>query len=73
MPRQQALTVIKRVTNDLRTGVPWSKVYERYSEEFNYPPKPDGSQRTKIGLERSHPAADASREVVERWLLDVLM
>jgi hypothetical protein len=50
MPRQQALTVIKRVTNDLRTGVPWSKVYERYSEEFNYPPKPDGSQRTKIGL-----------------------
>src|SRR5258708_19243383 len=49
MPRQQALTVIKRVTNDLRTGVPWSKVYERYSEEFNYPPKPAGS-RTKIGL-----------------------
>jgi hypothetical protein len=49
MPRQEALTVIKRVTNDLRTGVPWSKVYERYSEEFNYPPKPDGS-RTKIGL-----------------------
>jgi hypothetical protein len=42
MPRQQALTVIKRVTNDWRTGVPWSKVYERYSEEFNYPPKPDG-------------------------------
>ncbi|MEQ1354754.1 MAG: hypothetical protein ABLT11_12085 [Candidatus Acidiferrum sp.] len=50
MPRQQALTVIKRVTNDLRTGVPWSKVYERYSEKFSYPPKPDGSQRTKIGL-----------------------
>jgi hypothetical protein len=49
MPRQQALTVIKRVTNDLRTGVPWSKVYERYSKEFSYPPKPDGS-RTKIGL-----------------------
>jgi hypothetical protein len=49
MPRQQALTVIKRVTNDLRTGVPWSKVYERYSEEFNDPSKPDGS-RTKIGL-----------------------
>ena len=50
MPRQQALAVIERVTNDLRTGVPWSKVYERYSEEFSYPPKPDGSQRTKIGL-----------------------
>jgi hypothetical protein len=50
MPRQQALTVIKRVTNDLRTGAPWSKVYERYSEEFSYPPEPDGSQRTKIGL-----------------------
>ena len=50
MPRQQALTVIKRVTNDLRTGVPWSKVYERYSEEFSYPRKPDDSQRTKIGL-----------------------
>jgi hypothetical protein len=27
----------------------------------------------QAGLERSHPAADASREVVERWLLDVLM
>jgi len=25
------------------------------------------------GLERSHPAADATREVVERWLLDGLM
>jgi len=49
MPRQQALKVIKRVTNDLRTGAPWSKVYERYSEEFSYPPKSDGS-RTKIGL-----------------------
>jgi hypothetical protein len=24
-------------------------------------------------FERSHPAADASREVVERWLLDGLM
>ena len=24
-------------------------------------------------LERSHPAADATREVVERWLLDGLM
>jgi hypothetical protein len=50
MPPQQALTVIKRVTNDLRTGAPWSKVYERYSQEFSYPPKPDGSQSTKIGL-----------------------
>src|SRR5229473_2916040 len=27
----------------------------------------------RSGLERSHPAADATREVVERWLLDVLM
>jgi hypothetical protein len=50
MPRQQALTVIKRISNDLRTGAPWSQVYERYSEEFSYPPNPDGSQRTKIGL-----------------------
>src|SRR5713101_1701431 len=29
--------------------------------------------RPRSGLERSHPAADATREVVERWLLDVLM
>ena len=50
MPHQQALTVIKRVTNDLRTGMPWSKVYEQYSEEFSDPPDPQGGQRTKIGL-----------------------
>jgi hypothetical protein len=50
MPHQQALTVIKRVTNDLRTGMPWSKAYEQYSEEFSDPPDPQGGQRTKIGL-----------------------
>jgi len=50
MPRQEALTVIKRVTKDLRRGVPWSKVYAQYSEEFSDPPKPQGGQRTKIGL-----------------------
>ena len=49
MPPQQALIVMKKISNDLRT-IPWSKVYEQYSEEFSYPPKPDGSQRTKIGL-----------------------
>lgn len=48
MPHQQALAVMKKIGNDLRTR-PWSKVYEQYSEEFSYPPKPNGS-RTKIGL-----------------------
>jgi len=50
MPPPEALTVIKRVTDDLRRGVPWTKAYERYSEEFSYPPEPQGGQRTKIGL-----------------------
>ena len=27
-------------TNDLRRGVPWTKVYKQYSEEFSYPPDP---------------------------------
>lgn len=49
MPHQQALTVLQEIANDLRTK-PWSKVYEQYSEEFRDPPKPDGSQRTKIEL-----------------------
>jgi hypothetical protein len=49
MPHQQALTVMKKITDDLRT-MPWSKVYEQYSEKFTYPPEPQGGQRTKIGL-----------------------
>jgi hypothetical protein len=49
MPHQQVLTVIKKITDDLRT-MPWSKVYEQYSEKFSYPSEPQGGQRTKIGL-----------------------
>jgi len=49
MRRRQALTVMKKISDDLRT-MPWSKVYEQYSEKFSYPPESDGSQRTKIGL-----------------------
>ena len=51
MSRQQALAVIGRITNDLRRGVPWPKVYEQYSEEFSYnPPDPKTGNLTKIGL-----------------------
>jgi hypothetical protein len=50
MSRQEALAVIARITNDLRRGVPWSKVYEQYSEEFSYPPDPKTGDGTKIGL-----------------------
>ncbi len=50
MSRQEALAVIARITNDLRRGVPWTKVYEQYSEEFSYPPVPKTGDRTKIGL-----------------------
>jgi hypothetical protein len=35
--------------------------------------EPPGSQFPETRLERSRSAADASREVVERWLLDGLM
>jgi hypothetical protein len=49
MPHQQALALMKKIAGDLRT-MPWSKVYEQYSEEFSYPRKSDGSQQTKIGL-----------------------
>lgn len=49
MPHKQAMTVLKEIASDLRT-TPWSKVYEQYSEKFSDPPKPDGSQRTKIEL-----------------------
>lgn len=34
MPHQQALTVMKKIANDLRT-MPWSKVYEQYSKDFS--------------------------------------
>jgi len=50
MSRQEALTVIARITNDLRRGLPWPKVYEQYSEEFSYPPDPKTGDGTKIGL-----------------------
>jgi hypothetical protein len=51
MPRQKALAVVGRITNDLRRGVPWPKVYEQYSEEFSYdPPDPKTGDLTKIGL-----------------------
>ncbi len=46
MSRQQALAVIGRITNDLRRGVPWPKVYKQYSEEFGY----KTGNTTKIGL-----------------------
>jgi hypothetical protein len=46
MSRQQALAVIGRITNDLRRGVPWPKVYKQYSEEFGY----KTGDSTKIGL-----------------------
>ena len=46
MSSQQALAVIGRITNDLRRGVPWPKVYKQYSEEFGY----KTGDRTKIGL-----------------------
>jgi hypothetical protein len=47
MPQQRALAVIARITNDLRRGVPWSKVYKQYSEEFGY----KTGNTTKIGLD----------------------
>lgn len=51
MSRQKALAVIARITNDLRRGVPWPKVYEQYSEEFSFnPPDPKTGDLTKIGL-----------------------
>ncbi|HYL86721.1 MAG TPA: hypothetical protein VE263_21020 [Candidatus Angelobacter sp.] len=50
MPREKALAVMARITNDLRRGVPWPKVYEQYSEESSYPPDPKTGDRTKIGL-----------------------
>jgi hypothetical protein len=50
MRRQEALAVIANITNDLRRGVPWSKVYEQYSEEFSYPPDLKNGDGTKIGL-----------------------
>jgi hypothetical protein len=46
MSRQQAHAVIGRITNDLRQGVPWPKVYKQYSEEFGY----KTGNTTKIGL-----------------------
>lgn len=46
MPRQQALAVLGRITNDLRRGMPWPKVYKQYSEEFGY----KTGNTTKIGL-----------------------
>jgi hypothetical protein len=46
MSREQALAVIGRITNDLRRGVPWPKVYKQYSEEFGY----KTGDSTKIGL-----------------------
>lgn len=46
MSRQQALAVIGRITNDLRRGVPWPKVYKQYSAEFGY----KTGNTTKIGL-----------------------
>lgn len=45
MPRQKALAVIARITDDLRRRVPWAKVYSQYSEEFGY----KTGTRTKIG------------------------
>jgi hypothetical protein len=46
MSSQQALAVIGRITNDLRRGVPWPKVYKQYSEEFGY----KTGNTTKIGV-----------------------
>jgi hypothetical protein len=45
MPRQKALAVLGRITGDLRSGMPWPKVYSKYSEEFGY----RTGNRTKIG------------------------
>ena len=50
MPRRKALTVIERITADLRGGMDWSRAYKQYSEEFSYPADPKTGDRTKIGL-----------------------
>lgn len=50
MPRQKALSVIERITADLRGGMVWSRAYKQYSEEFSYPADPKTGYRTKIGL-----------------------
>ena len=46
MSSKQALVAIGRITNDLRRGVQWPKVYKQYSEEFGY----KTGSTTKIGL-----------------------
>jgi hypothetical protein len=51
MPHQEALAVVGRITDDLRRGVPWPRVYKRYSAAFRYdPPDPKTGDLTKIGL-----------------------
>ena len=50
MSQKEALAVIARITGDLQRGVAWTDVYERYSEEFSYPPDSKNGDRTKIGL-----------------------
>jgi hypothetical protein len=50
MSQREALAVFARITGDLRRGVAWTEVYERYSEEFSYPPDSKNGDRTKIGL-----------------------
>ena len=49
MSQKEALAVIARITGDLRRGAAWPEVYQRYSEEFSYPPRKNGDS-TKIGL-----------------------
>ena len=50
MSQQEALAVTARITGDLRRGIAWTEVYERYSEEFSFPPNPKNGDSTKIGL-----------------------
>jgi len=50
MSQKEALAVTARMTGDLRRGVTWSEVYERYSEEFSFPADPKNGDSTKIGL-----------------------
>jgi len=50
MSQKEALTVIARITGDLRRGVAWTEVYKRYSAEFSYRADPKNGDRTKIGL-----------------------
>jgi hypothetical protein len=50
MSQKEALAVFARITGDLQRGMAWKEVYERYAEEFSYPPDSKNGDSTKIGL-----------------------